>query len=276
VTLGPHGWQLRGTSAELYERYLVPAVTLPWARELVERVGLRPRDRVLDVACGTGAVARLAASAVAEGGRVAALDVNRGMLAVGRSLQPPDGAAIEWYEGSAEALPFGDGEFDVVLCQLGLQFFPDRAAALREMRRVLAPAGRLGASVYTAIDRNPAALALAAAVDRHLGEGASRAKRSEHSLADPDELRGLFDSAGFVGVRSDTVTRTMRFASVDEWVGIQFAATPLAALLAGLDPTQRERIVSVVSADVGESLAASAEDDAFTFPQEAHLALVSV
>src|SRR5262249_9117312 len=152
-------------SAERYERLLVPTVTRPWARDLVERVELRPGQRVLDVACGTGVVARLAASAVRDGGRVAAVDVNHGMLAVGQSWPAPDGAAIEWHEGSADALPFGDGEFDAVLCQLGLQFFPDAAAAVKEMRRVLAAHGRAGASVFTSIERNPAALALAEAVD---------------------------------------------------------------------------------------------------------------
>src|SRR6478672_5617008 len=163
MTQGRHGWQLQQTSAELYERFLVPTVTLPWARDLVERVGLRPGARVLDVACGTGVVARLAASAVG-GGRVVALDVNRGMLAVGRSLSPEE-SRVEWCEASADALPFAEGEFDVVLCQLGLQFFPDRPAAVREMRRVLTAAGRVGASVYTSIERNPAADALAGAVE---------------------------------------------------------------------------------------------------------------
>src|SRR5215471_16158765 len=132
MTAGSAGWQLEGrSSAELYELYLVPRVTLPWALDLVERVGLRSGDRVLDVACGTGVVARVAAAVVGAGGRVAALDVNSGMLAVGRSSPRPTGAAIEWYEASALALPFGEGEFEVVLCQLGLQFIPDRVGALR-------------------------------------------------------------------------------------------------------------------------------------------------
>jgi ubiquinone/menaquinone biosynthesis C-methylase UbiE len=273
VTAGQHGWQLGQTSAELYERLLVPTVTLPWARNLVERARLEPGARVLDVACGTGAVARLAATRVGERGRVAALDVNRRMLAVGRSLPPPEGAPIEWYEGSADALPFGEGEFDVLLCQLGLQFFPNRPAALREMQRVLTSAGCIAASVYTSIDRNPAADALADAVDRRLGDGVSYAKRSEHSLADPVELRGLFDSAGFADVQLEAVTQTIRFASVDEWVEIQFAATPLAALVADLHPTQRGRIIGLVSADVAEALASFVSDDAFAFPQEALVAV---
>jgi len=276
MTSGSEGWQLEGNaSAELYERYLVPTVTLPWALDLVERVGLRSGDRVVDVACGTGVVARVAATAVGRGGRVAALDVNTGMLAVGRSLPRPAGAPIEWYEASALALPFGEGEFDVVLCQLGLQFLPDRPAAAREMLRVLAAGGRAGASVYTSIDRNPAAHALSDALDRHLGKGASRAKRSEHSLADSAELHELFAHAGFADVHVEAVTRTLRFSSVDEWVGFQFAATPLASLLVERQPSEREQLVALVSADVGSSLAAYALEDGFAFPQEVHVALAT-
>jgi len=269
MTPGEDGWQLRGNSAELYERYLVPTVTLPWARDLIERVGLRRGDRVLDVACGTGVVSRLAASAVGAGGSVAALDVNREMLAVGRSLSPAAGARIEWHEASADALPFDEAEFSAVLCQLGLQFFPDRLGAVREMRRVLAAVGRVGVSVYASIEENPAAHALADAVDNHFGEGAARAKRSEHSLADPDELRDLFEVAGFDGVRIETVTQNVRFVSIDEWVRIQFAATPLAALVDREDPAR----VDLVSADVAEALGAFADGGVFVFPQRVHVAL---
>jgi SAM-dependent methyltransferase len=206
---------------------------------------------------------------------VAAVDVNRGMLAVGQSLPVPVGGPIEWYEGNADALPFADGAFDVALCQFGLQFFPDRLAALLEMRRVLAGAGRAGATVFTSIDRNPAAFALSDAVDRHLGVGASSAKRSEHSLADPDELRALFSEAGFVGIRIETVALDIRFASVDEWVRIQLSATPLAALIAECGSSERERLLSVVSAEVGLALSAFVEGDSFTFPQEVNVALAN-
>jgi ubiquinone/menaquinone biosynthesis C-methylase UbiE len=273
MTAEQPGWQLEQVSAELYERYLVPPVTLPWARDLVGRVGLRPGDRVLDVACGTGAVARIAAAAVGEAGNVAAVDVNRGMLAVGRSIQPPNGARIEWHEGSADELPFGDGQFDIVLCQLGLQFFPDRPAALREMGRVLTNTGRIGVSVYTAIRRNPAANALANALDRQLGAGASDAKRSEHSLADPDDLCRLVEAAGFAAVQVETVTQSVHFASVETWVEVQFVATPLAALVADREPSERDRIIGLVSADVSGALTRFASEDAFSFPQQANVVL---
>lgn len=269
MTAAPERWQLEGDSAELYERYLVPPVTLPWALDLVERVGVEPGRRILDVACGTGAVARVAADRVGEGGRVVGVDVNRAMLRVARVRLP----GLEWREGSVLALPFDDGDFDVVFCQLGLQFFPDRPTALREMRRVLAPGGRFGASVYSSIERNPAADALSRSLDRHLGAGASRAKRHEHSLADRAELAALVATAGFARPCVETVTQTVRFASAEEWVRIQFAATPLAALLEGRVRSERERLVALVGADVGASLAPFVQDGCLGFPQEVHVAV---
>jgi ubiquinone/menaquinone biosynthesis C-methylase UbiE len=269
MTAAPERWQLEGDSAERYERYLVPAVTLPWAVDLVERVGLEPGDRVLDVACGTGAVARVAAARVGDGGRVVGVDVNGAMLRVARARLPE----LEWCEGSVLGLPFADGEFDVVLCQLGLQFFPDGPAALREMRRVIASGGRFGASVYSEIERNPAADALADALDRHFGEGAARAKRHEHSLGDRVEFRALLATAGFAEVRIETIARRARFVSAQEWVRIQFAATPLAALVEGREPSERERLIGLVSMDVEAKLASLVDEDVLVFRQEAHIAL---
>jgi ubiquinone/menaquinone biosynthesis C-methylase UbiE len=154
-------WQLPGGAAVLYQRHLVPAVTASWAADLVERVGLRRGERVLDVACGTGVVARAAAGRAGRTGHVAGIDINAGMLAVARSVPAGPGAGISWFEGSILGLPFRAGSYDVVLCQLGLQFFPDRPAALAEMRRVLVTGGRLGLNVYGVIPHlTPAATLL--------------------------------------------------------------------------------------------------------------------
>ena len=275
MTEDPGHWQLERGAAELYERYLVPAVALPWAVDLIDRVGVGPGARVLDLACGTGVVARTAASRVRGGGRVAALDLNAGMLRVARSLAPAGGRSIEWYEGSALALPFHDGEFQVVLCQLGLQFFPDRRKAVHEILRVLAPHGRVGASVYTAIERNPATHALSDALDRHLGPDASRAKRAEHSLADARILHALFADAGFAELRVETVARNVHFASIAEYVRIQLSATPLAALLDEHEPAISESLIALVSADVAERLAPYLHKGGVDFPQEIHIALAT-
>jgi len=145
-------WQMDASAPELYERYLVPAITSIWARDLLDRVSPTGGESVLDIACGTGVVARLARQR-GHTGRLVGIDLNTAMLAVARE----NSSAVEWIEGSALDLPFDANSFDVVLCQLGLQFFPDRALALKEMVRVLKPGGRAGMSVYSAIERTPAA-----------------------------------------------------------------------------------------------------------------------
>jgi ubiquinone/menaquinone biosynthesis C-methylase UbiE len=139
-------YQQDGSAADLFQRYIVPRITSLWAKDLVERAGVRVGENVLDVACGTGVVSRLAAERSCTG-RVIGLDLNADMLRVAGSIAHADGTSIAWREGTALALPFEEGEFDVILCQLGLQFFPDKSLALREMARVLRFGGRLALSV---------------------------------------------------------------------------------------------------------------------------------
>jgi SAM-dependent methyltransferase len=141
-------WQVTAEAAELYERYPVRYILRPWAPLLVDAAGLAAGDRALDVACGTGVVARIAAQRVGPGGRVIGVDLNPGMIAFAGSLPAPVGAPIEWLERSAVDLLLPDASFDAVLCQQGLQFFPDKLVALREMRRVLVHGGRLALSVW--------------------------------------------------------------------------------------------------------------------------------
>ena len=141
-------WQLTREAAELYERYVARYILAPWAPLLVDGARLAEGERVLDVACGTGVVTRAAAKRVGPSGHVVGVDLNPGMLAVARSLPAPAGAPIEWIERSALDLRLPDASFDAVLCQQGLQFFPDKALALRNMRRVLKHGGRLALSVW--------------------------------------------------------------------------------------------------------------------------------
>jgi ubiquinone/menaquinone biosynthesis C-methylase UbiE len=266
-------WQLDGSAPELYQRHLVLAVTAQWAADLVDRAALQPGERVLDVACGTGVVARLAAQRVGQTGWVAALDLNPGMLAVAWALPAVAGAKIDWWEGSALALPFPAATFDVVLCQLGLQFFPGRLTALQEMRRVLKDGGRMGLNVYGPIEHNPATFALANALDRHIGPDASLAKRTEHALADSAELRELIAAAGFQDVALSTVTKTIHFPSAAEYVRIQLAATPLATVLSNYDAANRSRLVEAMIREVSAELASYVEADGLAYPQEAHTVL---
>lgn len=265
-------WQLDGSSPELYERYLVPAITSLWATDLINRAEPEQGQSILDVACGTGVVARLAAERIGTG-RIVGLDLNDGMLAVARSV-PTKGAPIEWREGSALSLPFDNGSFDLVLCQLGLQFFPDRPLAVREMKRVLVPSGRVVLSVYSAIERTPAAHAFVRALDKRLGPDASKIKRAEHIFPVADEVGDLMAKEGFQQISVHTVTKRIKFPSVLDYVRFQLVATPMASLLGERNATERENVIRSIASDTASFIDHEMlHDGRLSFPQEAHVAL---
>jgi ubiquinone/menaquinone biosynthesis C-methylase UbiE len=260
-------WQLSGSAPELYERYLVPAITSMWAADLVERARPVAGEALLDVACGTGIVARSAAERIARG-RVVGLDLNSGMLAVARSARQP-GAPIEWIEGSVLDLPFDD----LVLCQLGLQFFPDQPLALREMRRVLRPSGRIALNVFSAIEETPAAYAYVQVLDHHFGAGASATKRAEHMFRSAGELGSVLTKNGFEQVAVETVTKRIDFPSVLEYVRFQLVATPMAALLSNRSERGREEAIEAIASHAESLLDPEMlRGGRFLFPQVALVA----
>ena len=264
-------WQLDGEAPELYERYLVPTITSIWAADLVERARPAAEERVLDIACGTGAVTRLVADRISTG-RVVGLDNNPGMLSVARSVCP-HGPSLEWVEGSALSLPFHEGSFDLVLCQLGLQFFADKRLALREMRRVLAPKGRVALSVFGPIEHTPAAFAFVRALDHSLGPNASKTKRAEHMFAEAQELGSLLTDAGFDRVDVTTVAKRITFPSVLDYVRFQLIATPMADLLADRRDPEREAIICDIASHARSLLDADLlHGGRLCFPQVAFIA----
>ncbi|MFQ5692095.1 MAG: class I SAM-dependent methyltransferase [Nitrospinota bacterium] len=264
-------WQLSGNAPEAYERYLVPAVLAPLAEGLVELVSLKPGQRALDVACGTGIVARLAARRVGADGKVIGLDLNPGMLAVARSIPPPPpppGASIEWQRGSADALGFADGSFDVVLCQQGLQYFPDKPAALREMRRVLVPGGRLALSVVRPIEHSPGHAALADALERHVSSEAAGILRAGFGFGDAEALRALIAGAGFRGVVIRRGVAWAHFPSPEEFVRRQVEGSPLARPVAEAEGA-RDALVS----DLRVALQPYVKDTGLKIPVETNHAV---
>jgi SAM-dependent methyltransferase len=170
---------------------------------------LKSGDRVLDVACGTGVLARAAAERATPGGSVVGLDPNPGMLAIAAELAP----AVEWRQGAAESLPFPDASFDAVVSQFGLMFFSDRRTALREMLRVLRPGGRLAVAVWDSLDHTPAYAAEVALLERVAGRAAADALRAPFVLGDRQVLTALFADAGMPGARIATVPGTAEFPS---------------------------------------------------------------
>jgi ubiquinone/menaquinone biosynthesis C-methylase UbiE len=220
------------SAAENYERYFVPAIGAPLAADLVELAALRPGERVLDVACGTGVAARHALARVGDGGRVVGTDINAAMLAVARAAIPGLGAS-DWYEASADDLPLPDEAFDVVLCQLGLQFFADKPAAVRELHRVLVRGGRLFVNVP---GPTPALFAeLEDALARHLGPEVAGFVRAVFSLYDPAELRVFLSGAGFEQVKARSNVVTLRLTAPEDFLWQYVHSTPLGAAVAQLD-----------------------------------------
>lgn len=248
-----------GSGPENYERYFIPAIGRPLAERLVAEAALRRGERVLDVACGTGIVTRLAAERVGPSGSVAGLDVNAGMLSVARSIGAAAGVPIRWYETTAESIPLPDDAFDVVFCQLGLMFVADRQAAVREMRRVAVPGGRILVSVPTP---TPFFDLLDRAFQRHLPAGAEFV-RAVFSLNDPAEVEGLFSGAGLedFSVRRESIELLLPSAREFLWQYVQ--STPLAGLVAQAD----SEILAALERDVVAGWQSWARDGGLAYQQ---------
>ena len=238
-----------GSGPEGYEEFLVPAMFAPFAERLVVRAGVGEGSRVLDVACGTGIVSRAAARRVGVGGSVTGVDLGEPTLAVARSRASEDGVAIEYIQSDAGALPFEDGAFDVVLCQQGLQFFPDRGGALTEMRRVLKPGGRLGVATWAAIERTPF-MALANALGRHVGSDAAQMMHAPYALHEGADLGRLISDAGFAEVRTFEETILCTWESHSRFAQRAAGATPIAALLEGVSDDARRALAEEVASEL--------------------------
>jgi len=205
--------ELENTAAA-YDKLLAPAVLQEWTHRVADAADIRPGQRVLDVACGTGVLTRTAAARVGPGGSVVGLDINRGMLSVAARIAPE----IEWRQAAAESLPFEDRSFDAVISQFGLMFFTDREAALREMVRVLMPGGHLAVAVFDSLDNIPAYAAMAAVLERVVGKKTADALRFPFALGDTKKLASLFAAAGVPSAVITSHRGTGRFVSVRDMV----------------------------------------------------------
>lgn len=225
-----YGRNLGSNVAENYENYFVPAIGAPVATDLIRVAALSLGERVLDVGCGTGVVTRLAAERTRT--RAAGLDPNPGMLAVARSITPAE-MSIDWHEAGAETIPLPDEAFDVVLCQMALQFVPDKASAVREMYRVLAPDGRL--ALNTPGEMAELFSIMEGALARHLSAEAAGFFRAVFSLSDPGEVQALLKAGGFRETAVQTTTVPLRLPPPGEFLWQYLHSTPLAETLHQMD-----------------------------------------
>jgi SAM-dependent methyltransferase len=260
-------------AAENYEKNIVPYTMSPFATILLEHASPQPGEFVVDVACGTGAVARQTAPRVGATGSIVALDVNPAMLSVARSLPAPEGAAIDWRDGNALALPLSDDTFDLALCQQGLQFVPDRPAALREIYRVLRPGGRFAVSVWRSLEHQPASQLLWESIARHLNTSTATLLPS-FTLGDAGELRALLESVGFAQVKVTTRSYTVRQPRSPQLI------TRLLASVAGMVPAyaaagteERAALAHAVEREIGPALQNFVEEDEQLYPLSTHIAV---
>jgi ubiquinone/menaquinone biosynthesis C-methylase UbiE len=246
--------------AETYERILVPSIFAPWAQEILERARpIGPSDRVLDLGCGTGIVARLLRDRLGAGTRLTGVDASAEMIAQARTLAPE----IDWREANAMKLPFASASFELVVSQQMLQFVPDPAAALREIHRLLVPGGRLVAATWRPRRELPLFDVLGQIAERHLGA----ANEKRFLLGEEATLRGLFEDAGFADVRIEVVTRMDRFQE------FPYRLSALAANfdLSALSPAEREARLSALEAESRSAAEQFAADGGIAAPARANL-----
>ena len=217
------------SAAENYQRDFVPAIATPVSRDLLGAANLQPGERVLDVACGTGVISRLAAERVGPTGAVTGIDIASDMIAVAKTVAAPGGATVDWRIADAASLPVPDASVDVVLCQMGLMFMENRAAAIAEMRRVLVPSGRVVVNTPGRIQ--PVYELMEQALVDHISPDLGGFVSAVFSMHDPDAVAALLREAGLRDVSARESTCTFRLPAPAEFVWQYINLTPMAAFV---------------------------------------------
>ena len=202
-------YQLAGNAAEVYEEQKVPAMFGPLAEATLGRLPLTEHDSIVDVACGTGIVARTARARLGPRPRIAGVDLNEGMIGVARAA-PEGGSSCEWHVCDVGAMPFEDSVFSQVICQQGLQFFPDENAALMEMKRVLMPGGKIALTIWS----GPSVLftALAEALARYVDNSVAARSLAPFNYGGRASLEERLLALGYSGLTKEefAVDRTIK------------------------------------------------------------------
>lgn len=263
MSVAPLWWQTTGSQPVAFERDLVPAIFAAWADDLLDLAAVGTGMRVLDVACGTGVVTRAATQRSGPSGRVVGLDISPAMLTVAQSIPVPTGH-IDWREADALAMPFPDHSFDAVVCAQGVQYFSDRLAGLREMRRVLVPDGRVALCIWRSIEHSPGFAVLNGVLAAHVRPGLVDAP---FTLPDAEQVQQLLTDAGFVEITIRSEAKQVHFATPEAFVEQYVSGSPLAVALAQVDEGTMQAIIR----DVDEQLQPYVTGEGLLFPIEAHL-----
>jgi len=255
------------TFTEIYERVLVGPLFRPFAEQLIAHAGLRGDDSIIDIACGTGIVARVARERLGPEARIVGVDLAPAMLAVAGTVDP----TIDWRQGNAVSLPVRGGErFTLATCHQGLQFMPDKPAAVREMRRVLAPGGRVAIATWASLEDLAGMRELNVVAERHVGPIVD----SRHSFGGRDALKRLLDDAGFTRVKVTTASHDVQFAD-----GALFARLNAMAVIGmtekgkAMGEAERTELANRIAAESGDTIARATKDGMFVLPLTTTIAI---
>jgi ubiquinone/menaquinone biosynthesis C-methylase UbiE len=233
--------------AESYEELLVPRMFEPWSKLLLSEAKLSSGESVLDVACGPGTVARTASEMVGPKGKVTATDISPPMLDVARAKpQAPDSAPIEFVESPAHPLKVDDASFALTVCQQGLQFFPEKVEALKEMARATQPGGRIAIAVWGTLSQNPIIGEIHAALQENLPSDIADLMKAPFSLSDSEELKALARKAGLENVEIKTLSLPLIFEGGIDQATRLLEATPLAPQIAELPAEQQSELAASI------------------------------
>lgn len=265
------------TPAHAYQAYFGPAIFEPLSELVVGCAAPAPGDRVLDIACGTGILTRRLAALAGPTGRVQGVDINPAMVAVARSIALPPGAPVDYSQGNGTALDVPGSSFEAAYCQQGLQFFPDRAAGVAEMRRAVVPGGRAVVAVWKGPEHHPLYEAMADAEWPHLAEAGLDVTRDDlvapFSLGDPDELRALLADAGFSRVEVHERSVEARFADADNFIErMEFAYAAVIPRFAE-DPAAFQAYLDAISGETRALVAEHRQGDHVVVPMHTHIAV---
>ena len=254
--------QLIESAAEIYESFFVPALFADWPGKILDLASINQQSKLLDVACGTGVLAR---EAVLRCNDVTGVDLNPEMLAVASSSNQE----VCWEQGNAESLPFEDGLFDVVASQFGLMFYDDKVKAIREQYRVLKLGGQLLIAVWGPIDDASGYAAMKSLGVRLFGEQLSSSFDAPFILWNKDELLRVFKQAEIGDVHIRTLNGTARYPSIDSWVYTDIKGWTLAG---ALDDDQFEILLEAARIELQPF---AQEDESVAFSVPAHVVLVN-
>jgi len=203
--------QVSKDAARIYEAVYLPALFQQWCSRVSEEANVKPGDYVIDVACGTGALAVAISANAGPSGKTVGIDINEGMLDIAKSKS----SSIEWINAPAEALPFKDNHFDCVVSQFGLMYFENQENAIREMTRVLKQGGSLAVAVWDKLENNPG-LAAEEYLWQQIFDG--EVDETPYRLGDRSALENLFKSSGVTDIQISTHKGTARFDSIESWI----------------------------------------------------------